>query len=239
MPNPLKLVVAIEGIDGAGKSSLARHIETLCARHDRQCMRIRRRSAGAIGQLTQVLREQASTLTPQADIFLRIARAYQQAQWAAQATASVVVLNRFALSIFAAARAYGLDPSRFLPLLKNLVQSADVQATILVTCPLEIAWSRVTRRNSGSSPIRTVTEKRLRRMARSLQKGFRHPLLTGQRWLVDNSKTPHESQQQLADYLVPYLTQRQPTAQPAAWSSSPLGWAGALSSLFDLSIATG
>jgi thymidylate kinase len=204
----MKIVVALEGVHGAGKSSVARFIEELCEQHGQQYSRVGRRggySCPPVGRLTQLLGKEARHLTPHADIFVRVAREYQRAHLAASAPPGVVVVERFVLSILALARVHGLDVDLLGHLLKDMAARADLHATILVKCPFEIAWSRMDQRLQSLSSTMIRGERILRPMAEFLEEDFSRGILTGQQWLVDNSTTLADAHEQLAGYLLPYL----------------------------------
>jgi thymidylate kinase len=204
----MKIVVAVEGIHGAGKSSVARLIGDLCEQHGQRYSRVGRRTGHttpAIGRLTQLLREEARHFTPHADIFLRVAREYQRADLAASAPAGVVVIERFVLSILALARVHGLNVDLLGPSLEDMVARADLQATILVKCPFEVAWGRMDERLQSLSSSMIRGEKILRPMAEFMEEDFRRGILTGQQWLVENSTTLADANEQVAGHLLPYL----------------------------------
>src|SRR5262249_39667358 len=150
----MKVVVAIEGIDGSGKSSLARFVERLCQRFHRTCCRIGRRTghtSGTIVKFTQLLNEEMSRLAPGAEVFLRLAREYQRAHVAAQVPQGIVILDRFVVSILTMARLHQLDDQALLPLLRRTAAQAGLHATLYIQCPFETAWDRVRQRHPGLS----------------------------------------------------------------------------------------
>ncbi|HLN29992.1 MAG TPA: hypothetical protein VK395_19780 [Gemmataceae bacterium] len=203
----MKIVLAIEGMDGSGKSSLARFIQSLCEQHQCRCTAIGRRSctiSPAVVKLTEILREEVRNLTPQADIFVRLAREYQRAHLAASAPRGVVVLDRFVLTILSLIRIHGQDAELLTPLLREITMRANLHATIFVQCPFETATSRVKERRQRL-PSGSKSEILLRRVAGYLEEEFHRGALTGQQWLVDNSKTLSDGEDQVAAYLLPYL----------------------------------
>jgi thymidylate kinase len=203
----MKIVVAIEGVDGSGKSSLASFIQRLCQEHGQSCSLIGRRAGyitPAIAKLSQVLREEVRALTPQADLFLRIAREYQRAHVAALAPQGIVLLDRFVLTVLSLARVYGHDADPLTPFLREIVARADLRATLFVHCPFEVAYHRVKNRRPDSS-TRHRGEAMLRRVADFMADDFQRGLFTGQQWPVDNSKSLAEGQEQVASYLLPYF----------------------------------
>jgi thymidylate kinase len=204
----MKIVVALEGVHGAGKSALAGSIAALCEQHGQQCSRVGRRTGyttAAVGRLTQLLREEARHLTPHAEIFVRVAREYQRAHLAAAAPPGVVVLDRFVLSILALARVHGCDVDLLTDVLKETAARADLRATIFVKCPYEVAWSRVEQRLQALSSTLVGGETMLRRMAEFMEEDFYRGILTGQQWLVENSKTLADANEQVAGFLLPYF----------------------------------
>jgi len=203
----MKIVLAIEGMDGSGKSSLGRYIQGLCDQHACRCTSIGRRTgmvSSTVVKLTQLLREEVLEMTPHADIFIRIAREYQRAHSAASAPRGIVVIDRFVLTILSLARLHGFDVGLVAPLLREIAARADLHATIFVHCPFEVATSRVKERSQGLPPG-SRNETLLRRLAEFMEEEFHRGVLTGQQWLVDNSKTPEDGAEQVAAYLLPYL----------------------------------
>jgi thymidylate kinase len=216
-----KIVVAIEGVDGAGKTSLAHYIQELCRQRGLSCALIGRRTGQVtptIVKLTRLLREEVSNLAPHADIFVRLAREYQRAHLASCSPPGIVVLDRFVLTVLSMARIYGHEIDALLPQFREIVARADLHATVFVHCPFETAWARVQERNQGLTPARSRGEKLLRRVADFLAADFERGLVTGQQWLVDNSGDLHDAEEQVANYLRPYLPQA-PEPEPVAAES--------------------
>jgi thymidylate kinase len=204
----MKIVIAIEGIDGSGKSSMARLTQEICARHGQQFTRIGRRTGytnRAVTKLTHVLGRESANLTPQADIFVRLAREYQRAHLASTVPSGIVLLDRFVLSVLTKARINCHDVDLILKHLKEIVLRADLHATVLVQCPFEVAWSRVLDRSFGLATTKEHGQRLLQRMAEHMEEDYHRGILTGQQWIIDNSKTLHDSAAQLEDYLLPYL----------------------------------
>jgi thymidylate kinase len=204
----MKIVMAIEGMDGAGKSSMARLTEELCARHEQRFTRIGRRTGfvnPAVTKLTHVLGREAANLTPQADIFIRLAREYQRAHLASTVSSGVVLLDRFVLSVLALARINNQEVDLISKHLREIVLRADLHATVYVQCPFEMAWARVVDRSGGLATATERGERLMRRMAEYMEEDYHSGLLTGQQWTLDNSKTLDDAAEQLSDYLFPYL----------------------------------
>ena len=204
----MKIVLALEGMDGAGKSSLARFVARLCEENGQICTRIGRRTGNVtsgIARITDLLNEEGPRLVSHTSVFLRLAREYQRAHLAAAAPPGIVVLDRFALSIHALARLNGQDVDLLLPFLKEITVRANLYATVFVHCPFNVAWKRVQRRNRGRPLQRGWSERLLSRMGDYLEEEFRHGMLTGQQWEVDNSGTLEEAQKQIEGYLRTHL----------------------------------
>jgi thymidylate kinase len=204
----MKVVIAIEGMDGAGKSSLARFVQRLCAEHGLRCSRMGRRTgyvSPCIGKLTQLLGEETGNLVPHAEVFARMARECQRAHLAASAPPGIILLDRFVLTLLALARVHGMDVDLLLPFLRDMAARADLHATLFVTCPFDMGWHRVEQRNKGLSSVLRRGKEIFRRVAEYLEEDFHFGLLTGKQWLVDNSKTLADAEEQVAAHLLPYL----------------------------------
>ena len=213
----MAIVLALEGVDGAGKSSLAGSLQRLCQEYGRPCTLVGRGEATSgplVGKLTRLLREEPG-LTPPAEVFVRLAREHQRARLAAAVASGVAVLDRFVLSLLALVRLNGLDLYPFLHLLRDVASRAHLHATVLVRCPFEVAERRARDRGGAGSerhgaPLR-------RRLGAFLEDDFESGTLTGQQWPVDNAGERGSAEAQLRDYLLPYLR----TGRPLRPASSP------------------
>jgi thymidylate kinase len=206
----MKLVLAIEGMDGSGKSSLAEYLREHCARDGLPFTQVGRRDCAgspAVVKLTHLLYEESRRLTPRAEIFLRLAREYQRAQLAAAVPAGLVVLDRFVLSVLSLARVHELNTDLLRGPLEDIVRLAGLHATIFVQCPFEIACGRVRERRPRTPDRKARAEKMLRRISEFMQEDFQRGQLTGKQWLVDNSDTLAGAEAQLRAHLRPYLRQ--------------------------------
>ena len=204
----MKMVLAFEGMDGSGKTSLALFTRKLCEQQNQRYTMIGRResySSPLVGRLTGLLHEEAANLVPSADIAVRIAREYQRAALAAAVPSGIIVLDRFVMSLLSLARFHGLDLDPVLRSLQDISARAQLHATVFVRCPFEMARSRVKERSQGFQVKRSRDERFLRRMAQAMEEDFQHGLLTGQQWLVENSQTLEAAEEQLGSYLLPYL----------------------------------
>src|SRR5438445_616090 len=75
-------------------------------------------------KLTRLLGEESGNLTPQAEVFARLAREYQRAHMAASAPPGIILLDRFVLTILALARVHGLEVDLILPFLREMTVRA-------------------------------------------------------------------------------------------------------------------
>jgi dTMP kinase len=213
------IVLALEGVDGAGKSSLAGSLLRLCQEHGRQFTLVGRGEATGgplVGKLSRLLREEAG-LTPPAEMFLRLAREHQRACLAASVASGVVVLDRFVLSVLAQVRLNGLDVYPFLHLLRDVVARAHLHATVLVRCPFAVAEHRARERDRGSTSSERHGAALRERLGEFLEDDFESGTLTGQQWPVDNAGELQSAEAQLREYLLPYLR----TARALRPASSP------------------
>lgn len=204
----MKIVVAIEGPDGAGKTSLSLFMQKLCEEHGQRFTLIGRRGSHAsplVNKLTRFLQEECPHLSTHADVLMRLAREYQRAYQAANASSGLVVLDRFVLSVLALVRLNGHDVAVVLPFFKDIIARAHLHATLFVDCPFDMALARAQERSPGPLTKRNYGEPLLRRMAELMARDFEQGLLTSQQWHVDNSDSLEAAQEQLAGYLLPYF----------------------------------
>jgi thymidylate kinase len=203
-----KLVLAIEGPDGSGKSSLIRFIKDFVEQQGRTFTWVARRGPYAsteVERMTRVLKDEKKVLTPEADFLIRVARDCQRARLAAQAPPGVVLLDRFVINDLSMIRSAGLDPGPFLGLLQGIKTQGQVDATVLVRCPFELASARVNLRDRDLHVRESRTESFLRKMAVYLEEEFERGILTGLKWPVDNSHSLAGAEQEVTSYLLPYL----------------------------------
>jgi thymidylate kinase len=203
-----KIVLAFEGIDGAGKSSLVEFTQRLCEQYGRPCTTVGRggKSAGPlVARFTRLLQEETDALTPRSDIFLRVAREYQRASLAALVPAGVVVLDRFILSTLALARMRQLDIGPVLPILEDVAARSHLYATVFVKCPWREAWRRVHQRRPRPTADGNSGQSFGRKVSQVLEQDFHDGILTRKQWLVDNSQSLEAAQEQVAAYLLPFL----------------------------------
>ena len=219
----MKIVLAIEGVDGAGKSSLATLVKRMCEQNGQPFTLVGRREGTAtplIGRLSRLLREDTN-LVPQATLLVRLAREYQRAQLAAAVPSGVVVLDRFVLSILALVRLNGIDLFPFRALLKEVATRAHLHATLFARCPFELARLREQERDQGQTSNDGHGVAMQRRLAEFLEDDFQAGVLTGQQWPVDNAGSLEAAEVQVEDYLLPYLQGSKSTALSRATDLHP------------------
>jgi thymidylate kinase len=193
-------------MDGSGKSSLATFTRKLCEEHKQHFTLIGRKETYAsplAGRITRLLHEEAPSMTPQTESFMRIAREYERADLAVAPMGGVVVLDRFVLSSLSLIRFHGLDVEPITAIFKDLIARAHLHATVFVKCPFDVARNRVKERAIGGKRSRDAVF--LLRLAEFMEEEFDRGVLTGQQWPVDNSTTLQVAEQQVADYLLPYI----------------------------------
>jgi thymidylate kinase len=220
----MRIVLAIEGADGSGKSSLATFLMKLCRQRGQPFTLVGRREGTAnalIGKLSRMLNEEGKGFTPQGAILVRLAREYQRAQLAASVPSGLVVLDRFVLSLLALVRLNGLDTAPFQTMLRDVVARAHLHATVFVTCPFEIARQRVEEREAAAGGNGKTSVQLLQQLARFQEEDFRAGTLTGQQWLVDNSGAAGAAEEQLEDYLASLLREGRPAGLASGTDLKP------------------
>jgi thymidylate kinase len=220
----MRIVLAIEGPDGAGKSSLATFLMKLCRQRGHPFTLVGRREGTAnalIGKLSRLLNEDGKGFTPQGALLVRLAREYQRAQLAASVPSGLVVLDRFVLSLLALVRLNGLDPAPFQAMLRDVVARAHLYATVFVQCPFEVARQRVQERESPPAGNGKTSVQLLQQLARYQEEEFRNGVLTGQQWLVDNSGPAGAAEEQLEDYLASLLRDGRPVGLASGTDLKP------------------
>ena len=141
-----KYVLALEGGDGSGKTTVAQIIENHCLKNKVPYHYIGRNLHNApkhIYALTNVLQEFGNCYSARTEIMIRIAREIQRATEGAKLLNGLVVYDRFVLSVLA--RSY-VDNIFDLPvefLLDHATAISGLNATIFIDCPFEIAWDRI------------------------------------------------------------------------------------------------
>jgi thymidylate kinase len=185
-----KYVLAVEGIDGSGKTTVVKELAALCAARGIPFSLIGRRPDSAppgVAAFTDLLRAHGSEFALETDLMVRIAREYQRAAAAAVATSGLVVLDRFVLSVLARARTEQLADIPVSQTLARAVHMARLDGTLFICCEFAHAWARIT---SGTSPLafkETRGEAYNRAFAAQHEHVFRTSELAATRIEVENS----------------------------------------------------
>lgn len=178
-----RYVLALEGADGSGKSTIASMLRELCELRSIPVRLLGRSAADAppsVAALTDVLRAHGLAYSLEADLMIRVAREFQRARDASLVASGLVILDRFVLSVLARNRADAVLPSPVEPLLLRAVEAASLDATLFVDCPFEVAWARV--HASAASEGRARGAKELR------GEGYNRAFLEHQRSLFDSGE---------------------------------------------------
>lgn len=185
-----KYVLAVEGIDGSGKTTVVKELAALCASRSIPFSLIGRRpdsAPPAVAAFTDLLRAHGSEFALETDLMVRIAREYQRAVEAARAVSGLVVLDRFVLSVLARAQAERLSHIPVTQTLTRAAHMARLDGTLFIRCEFAKAWARIT---SGTTPLafkETRGEAYNESFAAQHEHVFRTSELAATRIEVDNS----------------------------------------------------
>jgi thymidylate kinase len=185
-----KYVLAVEGIDGSGKTTVVKELAALCAARGVAFSLIGRRrdsAPPAVAAFTDLLQAHGNRFALETDLMVRIAREYQRASEAAHAGSGLVVLDRFVLSVLARAQAEQLSDIPVTQTLTRAVHMARLDGTLFIRCEFAHAWARIT---SGTSPLafkETRGEAYNRAFAAQHEHVFRTSDLAATRIEVENS----------------------------------------------------
>ncbi len=185
-----KYVLAVEGIDGSGKTTVVRGLATLCAARSIPYTLIGRRPDDAspvVSAFTDLLRTHGNEFSVETDLMVRVAREYQRAVEAAHVASGLVVLDRFVLSVLARAQAEQVLAIPVDLLLTRAIHMARLDGTLFIRCDFANAWARITR---GAAPLafkETRGEDYNRTFATQHDHVFRTSQLAASRIEVENS----------------------------------------------------
>lgn len=208
--------IAIEGGDGAGKSTLCSYIADLCQKFELSYVVVGREAenaSAAVGEISYLLSSVddrgRTLLTPNADLHIRLAREYQRINLALSYAKDVLVFDRFVLSVFAAATINQVLDSLTQPLLIDLIMKVHLQSTVYCDCPFDVSWKRVLQRaNAGIRPLsgkEAIGPDYNRNLVNIMETEFNKGIITGKKWRVDTSSSIEQSKKHLDEYLLPVL----------------------------------
>lgn len=146
------VLVALEGIDGAGKTTQAERLATQLRQEGLEVVRTKEPTEGPWGRK---LRESAQSgrLSPQEELecFLRDRREHVETLIApALAAGKVVLVDRYYFSTVAYQGSRGLDPAELLRRNEEFAPRPDL--LVLIEIPLELSLRRI-RRRSGEENL--------------------------------------------------------------------------------------
>ncbi|MHA3771715.1 dTMP kinase [Verrucomicrobiota bacterium sgz303538] len=163
-PIPNGFLVVIEGIDGAGKSTVAQRLRAFCDEHGLPCLASREPTDGPWGRK---LRESAQTgrlsLEEELELFIKDRREHvEQRIRPALAEGKVVVLDRYYFSTAAYQGARGADPEEVLAANEQFAPQPDL--LLLLDADPERTLERV--RSRGDVPNEFERESALKEIRR-------------------------------------------------------------------------
>lgn len=217
----MALVLAVEGGDGTGKTTLANSLKEICGYQGYRCQVIGKTIANsnqAVANITQLIREGKDTnsnsrLTPEADIYLRIAREYERVSLAQSSDADIVLFDRFVVSTMSWAYMADLHQRGIKQILINLATQVELKATIFCSCPFELAWERVMERARLDVQALSPKEKRgheyNRNLFRYLKQEFDLGEITEERLELDTTDALVKNKSRLANFVLPMLERLQ------------------------------
>jgi dTMP kinase len=149
-PIPGGFLIAIEGIDGSGKTTQAHMLSQLCAEYNLAFSRSKEPTRGKFGQ---ILRESALTgrlsLGEELDLFLKDRREHVETLInPSLARNEIVILDRYYYSTAAYQGARGADPNEVLRQNREFAPAPDL--LILLDVPPEVGRARI--RERGDEP---------------------------------------------------------------------------------------
>lgn len=141
-------LLAVEGVDGAGKSTVLNALEQHCRHQGLACLRSREPTDGPFGKrLRQSAQSGRSSLAQELEWFLADRREHVEAVIApALARGDVVLLDRYYFSNAAYQGARGADPDEVLRLNEAFAPVPDL--VLLLDCAAEVSLERIRRRGS-------------------------------------------------------------------------------------------
>ncbi len=186
-------VVALEGVNGAGKSSVAESIRNAYVAAGRACITLDPAGRGRVGRVLRPRFVDAGTsVAPDLDsVFfaaLRAEGALSLLEDGSLTTDCTVVLERWSLALAAYGAADQADPSLVRELRAMLDRTLAADITVLLDCPGATAFQR-----SAVSGTRNRFEARGARYLDAVAAAYRRNALTGDVVVVDASQDEHST----------------------------------------------
>jgi len=184
-PNAPGWLVVVEGIDGAGKSTVLRRLAAHCAERSLACVSSGEPTQGAWGmKLRQSMTEGRLSLDEELDLFLRDrAEHVEQLIRPALAAGKVVLLDRYYLSTAAYQGARGSDPETILEINEKFAPPPD----LVLLLDFDPAGGLERIRARGDAP-NTFEEAEQLRAVRRIFLGLQRPFIRR----VDASRSAEE-----------------------------------------------
>jgi len=154
---PPGFLIALEGVDGAGKTTQARLLAAALQQRGREVVLTQEPTTGPQGQkLRSYLQGPTRHLIPEEELALFLADRREHVEQVIQpalAAGKVVISDRYYYSSVAYQWALGLDPAHILALNETFAPRPDL--VIILKVPLKTAWAR---RVQGRSEPRQLSE---------------------------------------------------------------------------------
>ncbi|RLP98497.1 hypothetical protein [Micromonospora sp. CV4] len=182
------IVVAIEGYDGSGKTTLVRELVSALDRRGIRCIVVGRSAEDSnshVAAMTAVIKSSdggSDTLPPLADMFLRLARLHARIGVINGLDCDVVLLDRFLL--YDISRVPVELCVQHAALLEQVANTLHMDLTIHLTTTFDLLWKRVTGR-----PVYDLSPKERRGRAYNLEGYQRFEQVLARQRLYDNLHT--------------------------------------------------
>lgn len=148
------LVVAVEGYDGAGKTTLTKGLLNAFETQGSRAIEVGRSVANsntAISTLTDLIKSSdggEAALDPAADVFVRLARTHERIKLILETDADVIVLDRFV--VYDLSRLNAQLGVSYTDLFEAALGRFELDMTIFLNAPFELLWSRVVGRGTDT-----------------------------------------------------------------------------------------
>lgn len=152
---PPGFLIALEGVDGSGKTTQARLLAAALRQRGREVVLTQEPTSGPHGQkLRRYLQGPTRHLSPEEELALFMADRQEHVREVVQpalAAGKIVISDRYYYSSVAYQGALGLDPARILAL--NEAFAPRPHLVFLFTLPLSMALARRTRGRAGPQQL--------------------------------------------------------------------------------------